>query len=142
MKKLLIFWLSMFCLASCTDKKDSDHNDILKVLEDQRQAWNRGDLDGYMEGYIRSDSLVFVGKNGPKYGWKTTLENYRKGYPNQAAMGFLTFDIKKVKLISADHAFILGGWHLKREKDAPQGYFTLLMKKIDGKWKVIADHSS
>ena len=95
-----------------------------------------------MEGYIKSDSLVFVGKDGPEYGWKTILDNYRKGYPDKAAMGFLTFDIKEVRIISSDHAFVLGAWHLKREKDEPKGSFTLLVRKIQGQWKVIADHSS
>lgn len=115
---------------------------ILKVLEDQRQAWNRGDLVEYMQGYSKSDSLLFVGKSGPKYGWETTLANYKKGYPDKKAMGLLSFDIKEVRMISADHAFVLGAWHLKRENDDPKGYFTLIMKKIRGEWKVIADHSS
>ncbi|MEJ7692257.1 nuclear transport factor 2 family protein [Daejeonella sp.] len=142
MKKLVTFLLVIVCLAACTAKNDSDHADILKVLEDQRLAWNKGDIEGYMQGYVKSDSLVFVGKSGPKYGWKTTMDNYKKGYPDKAAMGILTFGIKKVKLINAEYAFVLGGWHLKREKDEPQGYFTLLLQKIEGKWKVIADHSS
>lgn len=115
---------------------------ILKLLEDQRQAWNRGDLVEYMQGYTKSDSLLFVGKSGPKYGWETTLANYKKGYPDKKAMGLLSFDIKEVRMISADHAFVLGAWHLKRENDDPEGYFTLIMKKIRGEWKVIADHSS
>jgi ketosteroid isomerase-like protein len=95
-----------------------------------------------MQGYEQSDSLVFVGKNGPEYGWQTTLDNYKKSYPDKSAMGILTFDIKRVKLISSDHAFVLGAWHLKREKDEPKGWFTLLLKKSGGKWKVVADHSS
>lgn len=115
---------------------------ILKLLEDQRQAWNRGDLVEYMQGYSKSDSLLFVGKSGPKYGWETTLANYKKGYPDKKAMGLLSFDIKEVRMISADHAFVLGAWHLKRENDDPKGYFTLIVKKIRGEWKVIADHSS
>ena len=115
---------------------------ILKLLEDQRQAWNRGDLVEYMQGYSKSDSLLFVGKGGPKYGWETTLTNYKKSYPDKKAMGLLSFDIKEVRMISADHAFVLGAWHLKRENDDPKGYFTLIVKKIRGEWKVIADHSS
>ena len=115
---------------------------IFKLLEDQRQAWNRGDLVEYMHGYSKSDSLLFVGKSGPKYGWETTLANYKKSYPDKKAMGLLSFDIKEVRMISADHAFVLGAWHLKRENDEPKGYFTLIVKKIRGEWKVIADHSS
>ena len=122
--------------------QEADKNLILKLLEDQRQAWNRGELKEFMMGYIKSDSLLFVGKNGPKYGWDNTLNNYKKSYPDQKAMGFLSFNIQEVKLIASDHAFVLGAWHLKREKDEPKGFFTLLLKKIKGEWKVIADHSS
>ena len=142
MKKMLVFLLMISSLVSCADRNESDHEDILKLLEDQRKAWNEGDMEGYMQGYEQSDSLVFVGKSGPEYGWKTTLDNYKKAYPDKSAMGILTFDIKKVKLLSSDHAFVVGSWHLTIGKDEPQGYFTLLLKKINGKWKVIADHSS
>ncbi|MDF3077362.1 MAG: hypothetical protein K0S09_1251 [Sphingobacteriaceae bacterium] len=135
---LLAFLLATLCLSGFAQDKQA----ILKVLENQRQAWNKGDMEGYMEGYWKSDSLLFVSKSGPEHGWKTTLENYRKAYPGKAAMGFLTFDIKEVRLLNATNAFVLGGWHLKREKDEPQGYFTLLFKKIKGKWVISADHSS
>ena len=138
--KVSIILFLFISLTACNDKNDKIA--ILKVLEDQRQAWNKGNLESFMNGYIKSDSLLFVGRDGPKYGWKTTLDNYKRGYPDKAAMGFLTFNIKEVKLISTDHAFVLGGWHLKREKDEPQGAFTLLLKKVDGEWKIVVDHSS
>lgn len=125
------------CLCYAQDK-----NAIMKVLETQRQAWNRGDLEAYMQGYWHSDSLLFVGKSGPKYGWQTTLDNYKKGYPDKAAMGQLAFDILKVQLLDKTNAFVLGAWHLKRENDTPGGYFTLLLRKMKGEWKVVADHSS
>lgn len=141
MKKLWIVLL----FSTVTVQVFAQRNDkapILKLLEEQRQAWNRGDITAYMQGYLKSDSLVFVGKNGPEYGWDNTLNNYKKSYPDQKAMGYLSFDIKEVRMISSDHAFILGAWQLKREKDEPKGFFTLLVKKIEGEWKVIADHSS
>lgn len=141
MKKLMIMFL--FIMGSMQlSAQENDKILILKLLEDQRKAWNKGNIVDYMEGYLKSDSLVFVGKSGPKYGWDNTLANYKKGYPDKNAMGFLSFDIKEVRLISADHAFVLGAWHLKREKDEPKGFFTLILKKINGEWKVIADHSS
>ena len=141
MKKLLIVLLfSMVTVQVFAQRNDKAL--ILKLLEEQRQAWNRGDITAYMQGYLKSDSLVFVGKNGPEYGWDNTLNNYKKSYPDQKAMGYLSFDIKEVRMISSDHAFILGAWQLKREKDEPKGFFTLLVKKIEGEWKVIADHSS
>ena len=141
MKKIMVSLLFFMATLSVSAQID-DKVLILKLLEGQRQAWNRGDLVDYMQGYSKSDSLLFVGKSGPQYGWDTTLANYRKSYPNKKTMGFLSFDIKEVRMISADHAFVLGAWHLKREKDEPKGYFTLIVKKIIGEWKVIADHSS
>ena len=139
MKKLtlsiVLLTLSVFCFAQ-------DKQAILKVLHTQQLAWNRGDIDDFMQGYWKSDSLLFVGKEAPTYGWQTTLDHYKKTYPDKAAMGQLTFDILKVQLLDKTNAFVLGAWHLKREQDAPGGYFTLLLRKIKGKWKVVADHSS
>lgn len=139
MKKLII---TIFLTTSVFLCKAQDKKAILSVLETQRLAWNRGDLEAYMQGYWHSDSLLFVGKSGPKYGWQTTLDNYKKGYPDKAAMGQLGFNILKVQLLDKNNAFVLGAWHLKREQDAPGGYFTLLLRKIKGEWKVVADHSS
>lgn len=133
---LLMGW--SMCIAQTPD----DRKEILSVLEVQRTAWNRGDLEGYMQGYWKNDSLLFVGSRGPTYGWKQTLDNYKKGYPDKAAMGELTFGIKKVEFLNDKAAFVLGSWHLKREKDTPNGYFTLIFRKIGGKWKVVSDHSS
>jgi ketosteroid isomerase-like protein len=104
--------------------------------------WNKGDLEDFMKGYWKSDSLLFVGKTAPTKGWQATLNNYKKGYPDKAAMGTLTFDIMKVDLLDATNAFILGGWKLKRDKDTPGGYFTLWFRKINGEWKVVVDHTS
>lgn len=133
----LILLLSHSIFAQSNDKSE-----ILNVLENQRIAWNNGNLEQYMMGYWKSDSLLFVGKRGPQYGWQKTFDNYKKSYPDKSAMGKLTFNILKVDVYTSDYAFILGEWILDREKDQPRGFFTLQMKKIDGKWKVIADHSS
>jgi ketosteroid isomerase-like protein len=119
-----------------------DKQAILKVLDLQSAAWNRGDIPGFMQGYWQSDSLVFVGKTAPVYGWQTTLDHYKKSYPDKAAMGQLTFTITKVDVLDKTNAFVLGGWHLKREKDERGGYFTLWFKKIKGEWKIVCDHTS
>jgi ketosteroid isomerase-like protein len=141
MKKIILSLLFVFptiCLVAQTTDKAL----ILKLLEDQRLAWNQGDVEEFMQSYVKSDSLLYVGKVGPKYGWNNTLNNYKKSYPDKQAMGYLSFDIKDIKILSPDHAFVLGAWKLKREKDEPGGYFTLIVKKINGEWKVISDHSS
>ncbi|MBS7564329.1 nuclear transport factor 2 family protein [Mucilaginibacter sp. Bleaf8] len=139
MKKYVLFFTMLLwgCMCFAQDKQA-----ILKVLETQRLAWNRGDLETFMQGYWKSDSLLFVGSDGPKYGWQTTLDNYKKSYPDKAAMGQLKFDILKVQLLDKTNAFVLGGWQLQRQSDAPGGYFTLLLRKIKGEWKVVSDHSS
>jgi ketosteroid isomerase-like protein len=117
---------------------------ILKVLSIQQDAWNRGDIDGFMQGYWKSDSLVFVGKTAPSYGWQTTLDHYKKSYPDKATMGTLNFTIVKVDVMDKTNAFVLGGWHLKRDSNKGDvgGYFTLWFKKIDGVWVIVCDHTS
>ncbi|RDC57238.1 nuclear transport factor 2 family protein [Pedobacter chinensis] len=141
MRRILTVIIVMFAFGVFA-QTPKDKQAILNVLEKQRTAWNKGDIEGFMQGYINTDSLLFVGKSGPTYGWQKTLDNYKKSYPGKAGMGFLTFGIKKVDFLNKDVAFVLGSWHLKRENDEPQGYFTLLFKKINGEWKVIVDHSS
>ena len=141
MKRILTLALLLVSIGAFAQRK-TDRQAILDLLETQRTAWNKGDVEAFMEGYIKSDSLLFVGKSGPTYGWQKTLDNYKKGYPDKSAMGFLVFGIKKVDFLNPDLAFVLGSWNVKREKDELKGYFTLLIKKIKGEWKVIADHSS
>lgn len=136
------FLLPLFLLFSFVPGFAQDRGPVLDLLERQRQAWNQGDIEGYMAGYWKSDSLLFVGSRGPTYGWDATLANYRKSYPDRKAMGTLAFDIREVRFLGDGHAFVLGAWRLSREKDEPHGFFTLLVRKIDGEWKVIADHSS
>ncbi|MBX2962496.1 MAG: nuclear transport factor 2 family protein [Cyclobacteriaceae bacterium] len=115
---------------------------IKNVMQLQQDAWNRADIESFMEGYWKSDSLKFIGRNGINYGWQTTLENYKKGYPTPEAMGKLTFTILSLELLSDTSAYLIGRWHLKRANDEPGGHFTLLWRKINGKWVIVADHTS
>lgn len=126
-------------IDSCTNSNESDN--IMKVMTQQEQAWNNGEIDLFMLGYWQSDSLMFIGKNGIKYGWKTTLDNYKKSYPDKAAMGKLEFDVLKLE-VNGNSAFMLGKWSLVREIDNPNGYFTLYWKKINGLWVITIDHTS
>ncbi len=120
----------------------SDETAIKALLAAQTNAWNNGDLVHFMEGYLSSDSLLFVGKSGPTYGFNNTLNNYKKGYPDTAAMGKLTFTLLSLSPIEKKHYRVLGKWALKRSKGDVSGYFTLLLEKIKGKWFIIQDHSS
>ena len=115
---------------------------IREIMATQEAAWNKGDLEAFMEGYWKSDSLKFIGSKGLNYGWQKTLENYKRSYPDPAAMGKLTFSDVTVELISEDAAFVIGKWHLKRKAGDLSGYYTLLWKKIKGEWVIVADHSS
>ncbi|RZA00443.1 MAG: DUF4440 domain-containing protein [Sphingobacteriaceae bacterium] len=140
MKRLLfstILFICYYCSAVAQDTRA-----VLAILEDQVVAWNRGDLDSFMDHYWRSDSLVFVSSAGPKYGWQTTLDNYKKSYPDKVAMGTLKFNILKITAINTTNVFVMGRWELKREHDNPDGYFTLWIREIDGDWKIAADHTS
>jgi len=141
MKRIILIALMLVSLGTFA-QTSKDKQAILNVLENQRLNWNKGDLETFMQGYVKSDSLLFVGSSGPTYGWQKTLDNYRKTYQGKAGMGQLTFGIKKVDFLNSDIAFVLGSWHLKREKDEPKGYFTLLFKKLNGEWKIFVDHSS
>lgn len=140
MKKICI---GLLCLVSVSAMAQSKNEKaIMKVLDDQNAAWNRGDIDGFMKGYWENDSLMFVGKSGVTYGWTNTLNNYKKGYPDTAAMGKLIFTNIKVKKLSKWYYFIVGKWYLKRSIGDVSGHYNLLMQKINGRWVIIADHSS
>lgn len=120
----------------------AEENAIRQVMHNQQEAWNRADIEAFMESYWKSDSLKFIGRNGITYGWQTTLDNYKKSYPTPEAMGKLTFSILTLDILSETSAFMIGRWHLKRTNDEPGGHFTLLWRKINGKWVIIADHTS
>ncbi len=119
----------------------NDEQEILAVMQMQEKAWNNGNIDEFMQGYWQSDSLMFIGKNGIKYGWQTTLDNYKKSYPDKATMGKLQFETIKLE-ISGNAAYMLGEWSLERVADNPNGYFTLYWKKINNKWVITIDHTS
>jgi ketosteroid isomerase-like protein len=139
MKKLIF---SCFLLLISYFSYAQDRQAIVKLMTDQQTAWSNGDIEGFMQGYWKSDSLMFIGKRGPAYGWQTTLDNYKKTYPDKAAMGKLTFRIDKVEFLGKHDAFVMGAWSLAREKDNPGGYFTLWFRKIKGEWKIVCDHTS
>ncbi len=125
---------------ACT-QQSQEKEAILEVMSQQEQDWNNGDIDAFMQGYWQSDSLMFVGKNGIKYGWQTTLENYKKSYPDKSTMGKLSFTIEKLE-VENQTAFMLGKWNITRDGGNIGGYFTLYWRKIDGKWLIVLDHTS
>jgi ketosteroid isomerase-like protein len=116
--------------------------EIQLVLSNQQKAWNDGKLEAYMQGYWNNDSLTFIGKRGVTRGWKNTLANYKKSYPDKATMGKLQLQILSIKVLAKDLAFVVGKWDLTRSIGDVGGHFTLLMRNIKGRWVIVADHSS
>ncbi len=114
---------------------------VTAVMSEQSAAWNRGDLDGFMNGYWRSEQLIFVSGNNVSRGWQTALDRYKKGYPTRDRMGLLTFSDLEIEVISKDTAVVLGSWRLKRKDDEPNGKFTLLFRRFKVGWRIVRDHT-
>lgn len=142
MKKIFYLLLLLITISSTLSAQSKDELTIRKALNEQLAAWNAGDVNRFMLTYWASDSLMFIGKNDIAYGWQNTLDSYKKGYPDTAAMGKLDFDILHVKRLSVLYFFVVGKWHLTRSIGDVGGHFTLLFKKIKNKWVIVADHSS
>ncbi|UOQ81933.1 MULTISPECIES: YybH family protein [Hymenobacter] len=144
----MLFALPLLSVACTTSKPLSSdpaaaRKAITQVLATQTAAWNRGDVAGFMQGYWKNDSLVFIGKSGLTYGWQQTLDNYRCSYPDAAAMGQLDFSNLKIQPLSPDAAHVIGRWHLARPSAGDlQGHFLLVFRRLNGQWVVVADHSS
>ncbi len=129
-------------LAQSDTQKMKIADDIRAVMNKQAADWNRGDVEAFMQGYWKSDQLKFVSGRGVTNGWQPTLDNYKKGYPDRAAMGTLTFSDLEIAVLSKNAAVVLGSWSLKREKDNPGGKFTLIFRKFKEGWRIIHDHTS
>jgi beta-aspartyl-peptidase (threonine type) len=114
------------------------------VLDAQVAAWNRGDLEGFMAGYWRSPDLVFCSGDTVTKGWDETLARYRKRYQSEGReMGRLRFDAIEVLPLGEDAALARGAWHLvMRDGKEPHGLFTLLLRRLDGAWRIVHDHTS
>lgn len=141
-KKLLFnILLIIISINSFSQDKNSTKHEVEIIMKQQEQAWNNADISGFMKHYWHSDSLKFIGSKGITYGWQKTYDNYLKSYPTKEAMGILAFTINEVAQLSATSIYVIGQWQLTKEKPAG-GYFTLLWKKINGQWVIVADHTS
>ena len=140
MKRILTALLC-FCFLQLA-AQNNDEKAIIDLLNSQAEQWNKGNVDEFMKGYWNNDSLMFIGKAGVTYGYNNTLNNYKKNYANADEMGKLTFEFLNVKKISSEYYWVLGKWFLKRTVGDVGGHYTLLFRKINGKWLIVADHSS
>lgn len=136
----LIFGFTI--ITSLLFSQTKDEKKILAILDAQTKAWNTGNLDQFMVGYLETDSLMYIGKSGVTYGYVPTLNNYKQNYAGPDKMGKLSFDILHLKKLGAKHYLVVGKWSLKRTAGDVGGHYSLTFEKQKGKWVVIVDHSS
>jgi len=145
----ILYFVLVLIFCSCNSSSNSsntrtfenDQKEILKIINRQQDAWNAFDIDGFMQGYWKSDQLKFYGSNGVSHGWEQTLSNYKKRYPTKEDMGELNFTIDAISKIEVDSYYVMGQYHLKRIIGDAHGTFMVIFKKINGMWKIIADSS-
>ena len=133
---------SVLALAGKERDRVSAVVQIRSVLRAQQDAWNRDDIDGFMNGYARSKSTVFISEDTLRRGWETVRHRYRKKYSDRAKMGTLTFSDLEITPLSLDSAMVLGRWRLERTNDRPHGRFTLIFRRLPEGWRIVHDHTS
>ena len=145
MKKIIFLLTLIIAFYSCNDRvtfsEEEEKKEILRIMNMQEKAWSKHDLEGFMQGYWKSDSLKFYGSSGLTYGWNKTLANYKKGYPTKDHSGTLTFKVNSLTKIQSDSYYVMGEYHLKRQVGNANGVFMIIFKRINGEWKIIADTS-
>ena len=143
-RALTIFFCILMAAIVCAAPTQNQNATarIRSVLREQQEAWNRGDIDGFMNGYALSASTVFVSDDTIRRGWETVRARYREKYSDRAKMGALTFSDLEITLLSPDAAVVLGRWSLKRANDQPHGRFTLIFKLLPEGWRIVHDHTS
>jgi len=142
---LFVSFALALLMAACESQPDSKQNTeqvsqaIRSVMEQQQAAWNRGDIEGFMDGYERAETTTFVSGDDITRGWQTVLDRYKQRYNSPEAMGSLTFSELEIQPLSASYALADGRWHLTRSNDAPHGRFTLLFRQTSAGWRIIHD---
>lgn len=140
--RLIFSILFSFIFIVSALAQNNDEQQIRSLLKAQEAAWNKADLRSFMKGYWENDSMLFMGKNGPTYGYNATLKNYLKSYPDSAHTGHFTATIVSVKKLSNKYYMVVGKWHLQRSAGDVGGYFSLLFRKIKNQWLIVMDHTS
>jgi ketosteroid isomerase-like protein len=135
-------WSVLAAPAGKEQDRSSAGVQIRSVLWAQQDAWNRGDIDGFMNGYARSKSTIFISEDTLRRGWETVRDRYRKKYSDRTKMGTLTFSDLEITPLSLDSAMVLGRWRLERTNDRPHGRFTLIFRKTGDGWRIVLDHTS
>jgi ketosteroid isomerase-like protein len=141
--RILMMLVALICLSSCKSSVSEvdDIAAIKKVLKVQEEAWSNNDLEGFMQGYLQSDSLPYFGSDGVTYGWHNMLDRYKRKYSTKADTGKLVFSIANISRVSDDAYWVMGEYHLTREVGDANGTFMIVFKRIHGEWKIVGDHS-
>ena len=129
------------CCISCAVSEEGDKAEIMQILHNQEEAWSNHDLEGFMQGYWKSDSLQFYGARGLTLGWDRTLSGYKERYPTKADTGSLRFTIDAITEIDSNSYYVMGQYHLTRKVGDANGVFLVVLRKINGEWKIVADMS-
>jgi ketosteroid isomerase-like protein len=146
MKVLALVFLLIILTTTSSGQSERQaskiRTDILAVMDAQTAAWNRGDIDVFMRGYLKAEKLIFASGDTVTRGWQTTLDRYKKNYSSKEKMGALRFGDIEITVISKDAAVVLGSWSLVRANDNPKGKFTLIFRKTSDGWRIVHDHTS
>ena len=148
MKTMYVFFTAILVAAISSTSfgktiiSEKEKSEIENLLAIQVKAWNEGKLEKFMETYRNSAELSIVGSRGPTFGWQETMANYKKGYPDKAAMGTLKFTVIDISKIDRKTVYVIGKFELTRESGNLSGYFTLVTQKFGKKWLIVSDHSS
>ncbi len=149
MRKLIVVGVCALVVACSVPNKPSVKvdpvmvkNELYSIMAEQESAWNEGDIESFMHGYLPSDSVWFTGGKGILYGYNNVLANYKRSYPGKEGMGRLLFDNSNFQLLADSVAAVAGQFTLFRSQDTLSGRYTLLWKQVNGEWKIVADHSS
>ena len=139
---ILFYILGPIGVFAASQPTENARRQIQSLLQAQQDAWNRGDIDGFMNGYARSASTVFISEDTIRRGWQMVRDRYRQKYSNRDKMGTLTFSDLEITPLSSDSAVASGRWRLKRANDQPHGRFTLILKRLPEGWRIVHDHTS
>jgi len=145
MKNFLLIFVIIFTVSGIVfaqTKEEKEKAAIRKVMDEQITAWNRGDIDGFMQGYWKSENLIFVSGDNVRRGWQTVTDNYKRSYNTREKMGVLSFTELEITILSKDSATVLGRWKVQHEPKDDQGRFTLIFRKFKEGWRIIHDHTS
>ncbi|HEY1402557.1 MAG TPA: DUF4440 domain-containing protein [Pyrinomonadaceae bacterium] len=142
--RLAVVLVVVSCGAACarsgeSEKREAESAAIRAVLDAQAAAWNRGDVEGYMDGYERAETTTLISGDAITRGWQTVTDRYKKAYDTPEKMGTLAFGDIEVKPLSEFYANVVGRWQLTRAKDTPHGRFALIFRRTNAGWRIVQD---